>query len=64
MPKPSIPPIPKSSVGTDRQQFDVVVKELLETVTAQRGTAIQALPATANLADVIRKINEVIARLQ
>jgi hypothetical protein len=62
--KPNIPPVPRSSVGSDRAQFDSATKETLELITGRRGSEIEALPLTATLTDVIRKVNEIIARLQ
>lgn len=62
--KPQIPPIPPSSLAGDRKPFDVAVKESIEIITGIRGEPIKTLPTTASLADVIRKVNEIIARLQ
>lgn len=64
MPKRPIPNIPKSSIGSDRQQFDQAVKENLEIVTGQRSTDITPLASTATTADIITKINQLIAQIQ
>lgn len=64
MPKRSIANIPRSSVGSDRYQFDVALKENLELITGQRGTVIKELSVNASQADIIKKINELIAVLQ
>lgn len=64
MPKRPIPNIPKSSIGSDRQQFDQAVKENLEVITGQRSADITPLASTASNADIIAKINQVIAQLQ
>lgn len=62
MKKPAIPQVPRD--GQPRAQFDQAVKETLEIVTGRRGGSVQPLPADASLADVIAKLNEIIARLQ
>lgn len=62
--KRAIPPVPKSSAGTDRQPFDVALKDVVETITGVRGGKVAALPAGASLADVVAKVNEIIAALQ
>lgn len=64
MPKRAISNIPRSSVGSDRYQFDVAVKENLELITGQRGTTLKELPPNASNGDIIKKINELIALLQ
>lgn len=63
MPKP-VPPLPRSSVGTDRRPFDEAVKENLEVIAGQRGTKLVALKPAATLDDVVAKLNEVIVLLQ
>lgn len=39
------------------------IKENIEILTGQRRNRIQPLPATASLADVIAKVNQIIDRL-
>lgn len=63
MPKP-VPPLPRSSVGTDRRPFDEVVKENLEVITGQRGVKLATLKTGATLDEVAAKLNEVIVLLQ
>lgn len=62
--KPPIPPVPPSSVRSDRAKFDASVKETLEILVGVRNDLIQPLPSNASLASVIAKVNEIIARLQ
>lgn len=62
--KPSIGGVPRSAVGTDREPFDRALKETLEVITGRRGAVIEPLAAGASLDDVVRKLNEIIARLQ
>lgn len=64
MPRRAIPNIPKSAIGTDRAPFDMAVKENIEVILGQRGKTIEALSATATNAQIIQKINELIALLQ
>lgn len=64
MGKRSIPAVPKSSIGTDRAQFDGAIKENLEVVLGQRVEPIQTLAPTATNAQIIAKLNEIINRLQ
>lgn len=40
------------------------LKENVEDLRSMRGLRITALPASATLADVISKVNEIITRLQ
>lgn len=40
------------------------IKEMIEVIKGIRGEKIKPLPATATLADVIGKINEVVEKLQ
>ena len=42
----------------------MAIKETLEVLTGQRGGAIEPLPTSATTAQIISKINEIIARLQ
>lgn len=58
--------IPKPPSGTppDMRMFCDAVKENIESITGVRGGKIAELPATATLADVIGKVNEIVARLQ
>lgn len=62
--KRSIPAIPRSAVGTDRGPFDSALKENLEILLGQRVDTVSPLALTATNAQIIAKINEVIARLQ
>lgn len=64
MPKRSIPGIPRSALDSDRGQFDTAVKENLEIIIGQRGQLITPLTSTATNADMIAKINSLIALLQ
>ena len=58
--------IPKVPIGAEpRDQFDLALKENLEQITGRRTAKIAALdPATATLADVIAKVNEIVGRIQ
>lgn len=62
MKKPAIPQVPRGE--QPRAGFDQSVKETLEIITGRRGGSVQPLPADASLADVIAKVNEIVARLQ
>lgn len=62
--KRAIPPVPKSSAGTDRQPFDVSLKENVETLMGQRGEKIELLKDTASLREVISKVNQLLRLLQ
>jgi len=62
--KRAIPPVPKSSAGTDRQPFDVALKENVETLMGLRGEKIAPLKSSASLDDVINKVNELVGLLQ
>ena len=62
MKKPAIPQVPRD--GQPRTPFDQAVKETLEIITGRRGGSVQPLPADASLADVIAKVNELVARIQ
>lgn len=57
--------IPQTPRGTEnRGRFDEAVKENLEIITGQRGGKIEALADGASNAEIIAKINELIALLQ
>lgn len=60
--KPAIPSAPKP--GDRRERFDQAVRENLEIITGRRGEKIKPLADGASLADVVAKVNEIIARLQ
>lgn len=62
MKKPGIPPVPQP--GEKRDAFDRAVKETLETLTGARGGRIKALPADADLAAIVAKINEILGVMQ
>ena len=62
MKKPAIPRVPRAE--QPRAGFDHSIKETLEIITGRRGGSIQPLPADASLADVVARVNELIARLQ
>ena len=64
MPKRAIPSLPKSSIGSDRRVFDEAVKENLEVIMGQRGEKLLPLPTTATQADIIERVNALLARLQ
>lgn len=64
MPKRAMPNLPRSAIGSDRQNFDEIVKETIDVITGQRVEKISKLAATATTAQIIAKINEVIDRLQ
>lgn len=64
MRKPVIPAVPVSAAASGRAMFDASLKESLEVITGARGGRIQSLPADATMADVIAKVNEIVARLQ
>ncbi|MEN6540831.1 MAG: hypothetical protein ABFC67_14585 [Mizugakiibacter sp.] len=59
--KPSLPDTPKD--GQARYEFDSRVRETLLVLTGRKSGAIKPLSATASNADIISKINELIARL-
>jgi hypothetical protein len=59
--------IPTVNTGTlDLDQFASAVKQNLDSITAQARNVerLQPLPATATLADVITRLNAIVARLQ
>lgn len=58
----AIPAVPRP--GLPRDGFDAAVKENLEILTGKRGEKIKPLADTASTAEIIAKINEIIARLQ
>ena len=60
--KRAIPPVPRP--GLPRAGFDQALKENLEAIMGQRGEPIRPLADTASTADIIAKVNEIIARLQ
>lgn len=60
--KRAIPDAPV--LGSNRKGFDTALKENLEVLMGQRGDKLKPLSDTAVLADVITKINEIIAHLQ
>ncbi len=62
MKKRAIPQVPRP--GEPRDRFDAAVKENLEIITGQRVNQLETLSATATLADVINKVNELVVRLQ
>ncbi len=62
MKKPAIPQVPVA--GQPRGVFDRSVKETLEIITGRREGAIDPLKSDASMADVVAKVNELIARIQ
>jgi hypothetical protein len=62
MKKPAIPSVPKA--GEERGRFDSAVKERLELIAGERGGKLAKLPADADLAAAVARINELIERLQ
>ena len=63
MKKPSIPQVPRAN--QPREAFDLAVKENIEIITGRRGGrgGIQPLRVDASLADLIAKLNELVARI-
>lgn len=59
-PIPTVPTTPDPA----RRAFDQAVKENIDVLTGKQGGKIAPLETTANLADVIRKINEILGVLQ
>ncbi len=56
-------------VSTDRPDLDralAAIKQNMDAITGQarNTTRLQPLPSTASLADVIARVNEIVARLQ
>jgi len=62
MKKPSIPDVPHGT--SPRGAFDTALKETLESITGRRGGVITPLADTATTADIITKINDIIAKVQ
>lgn len=62
MKKRAIPQVPKPD--QTRQAFDIALKENIEVITGRRDNRIDSLPANANTAAIISKINELIELLQ
>lgn len=62
MKKPALPDVPTQNAR--RWEFDARIKEMLEILTGRRGGAIKPLKSDASQADIIDKVNEIIARLQ
>lgn len=60
---PAIPRVPPSG-DMERRGFDAKVKEAIEVVTGRRGTPIAQLSSNASSAQIIAKINELIALVQ
>jgi hypothetical protein len=58
----AIPQVPPGD--TTRAKFDEAIKENLEVLTGQRSKRITPLADTASTAEIIAKVNELIARLQ
>ncbi len=61
MRKPAIPPVPYGDPA--RSNFDSSVKEALEQLTGQRGGRVEPLAEDATTAQIVAKINELVARL-
>lgn len=62
--KRPIPPVPRSATEQGRVAFDSALKENMEVMMGQRGGVLKPLAADATLAEVIEKVNAIIARLQ
>lgn len=62
MAKPAIPSVPKE--GEVRSRFDQAVKENIEVFRGDRGVKVVPLQTTATTAEIIAKINQLIALLQ
>lgn len=62
MTKPAIPSVPKE--GEARSRFDQAVKENIEVIRGDRGVKVAQLQTTATTAEIIAKINQLIALLQ
>lgn len=62
--KPALPDTPKPN-GTpgERFEFDSRVRETLEVITGRRAGKITPLADGASNAEIISKVNEIIARL-
>jgi len=61
MMKRQIPVVPNDP---ERRVFDEAVKENIEVITGMRGGRIKTLPSYASAAEVLDKVNEILARLQ
>ena len=61
--RPAIPSVPHSG-GREQSRFDSAVKERLELIAGERGKRVKPLPADADLAAVVAKINELLGVLQ
>lgn len=59
-----IPSVPRSAAEHGRSTFDKNVKSNLERITGLRNGELETLSDDAVLADVIVKINEILARMQ
>lgn len=62
MRKRAIPQAPKGQES--RGRFDEAIKENLEIICGQRNSKVDLLPDNASNAEIIAKINELIALLQ
>jgi hypothetical protein len=62
--KRPIPALPATSAELGRVAFDVALKENIEIITGARSGPIQPLTDTSTTSDIIKKINELLARLQ
>lgn len=62
--KPALPDTPKpNATPGERFEFDSRVRETLEIFAGRRGGKITPLADSASTAEIIEKINEIIARL-
>ena len=61
--KRAVPKTPQSADADMRALLDAL-RENVESITGVRGGKIKELPMNATSADIISKINELIARLQ
>jgi hypothetical protein len=62
---PKLRAIPQVPPGTPMQtEFNTAVKENIEVITGRRQGGILPLASTAGTAEIIAKINEIIARIQ
>lgn len=62
MTKRAIPKVTNQDVGS--RAFADAVKENLETIMGHRGSPIKRMTGNESLVDVIKKVNEIIDRLQ
>jgi hypothetical protein len=58
-----VPNIPPVGVGNERQVLMAAV-DVLRFVTAQTKPEIAQLPTTATTAEIVAKVNQILARLQ